>query len=347
MKVIVFAAACALGVTGCATVPPVEYRYHPTKAETTISLTRTVRCNIATDEVTFKDVTSVTTAYRADRGNSFSVNIKDLEGTFGGFADSSFEMIFYDDGRLKGINQTTTGQGEAAIKSAVSVLSMVLPGFGIFANADDKARASHARCLKFALRVDGTSPTIVYSMKFDPAVQAGRTFPLPVSSASKGLAETLQSPEVFVQLGPIERDARGVFFENKGYVGPIVKLPIQRTGNVAITITQEGGGKPIFEDSVVTPEIVDVRNPYYLPIPKSALFGKQSFAITFAESGAISSAAYGKTTGGAAAINSAGTLGTSTTSAAAARAAALKAESDLIVQENRLIKCQQAPATCQ
>jgi hypothetical protein len=57
------------------------------------------------------------------------ISIRRFEGTFASFADSDANFTFSDDGRLKSINQTTTGQGETIIKSLVS-LGTTVAGFG-------------------------------------------------------------------------------------------------------------------------------------------------------------------------------------------------------------------------
>ena len=61
----------------------------------------------------------VTTAYAADYAQApYQLTISDLDSPF---ADTDFGFNLYDDGRLKGINATTTGQAEAGAKAAVSL----------------------------------------------------------------------------------------------------------------------------------------------------------------------------------------------------------------------------------
>jgi hypothetical protein len=64
------------------------------------------------------------------------VSIRRIEGTFGSFADSDANFQFYDDGRLKSINQSTTGQGETIIKSVVS-LGTTVAGAGFFSELSE------------------------------------------------------------------------------------------------------------------------------------------------------------------------------------------------------------------
>jgi hypothetical protein len=79
-------------------------------------------------------------------------------------------------------------------------------------------------------------------------------------------------------------------------------LTLTRTENVTFNI--EAGGKTIYSASVVVPGT----STYQLPVPGAAFFGKQSFALTLTDAGAISSIDYGKETGAAAPFNVAGSI---------------------------------------
>ena len=68
------------------------------------------------------------TSYSADRSvEPVSIRIKSIEGGLALFTDSDMGLTFYDDGRLKGVNQSTTGQGEAIIKAAASIAATIAP----------------------------------------------------------------------------------------------------------------------------------------------------------------------------------------------------------------------------
>jgi hypothetical protein len=90
------------------------------------------------------------------------------------------------------------------------------------------------------------------------------------------------------------------------------------------------------------------RETYQLPIPKAALFGVQKFSLSLSEAGAITAVNYGKNTGAAGAANAGASIATALTpESTAARAADLKAQADLIAQQQRLHRCQTNPAACQ
>jgi hypothetical protein len=100
-------------LVGCATIPNVTLNYHPAMWNTVVTVTQTVGCTTHNKRLVVLNTPSVTTTY-------FS-NVK-LEG---GFNDSDFNIAFTDDGRLKSINQSTTGQGETIVKSAVAVAAAI------------------------------------------------------------------------------------------------------------------------------------------------------------------------------------------------------------------------------
>ena len=82
---------------------------------------------------------------------------------------------------------------------------------------------------------------------------------------------------------------------------------------------------------------------YTLPIPRAALFGKQVFAASFNEAGALTSLGYNKDSEPASLLSTlqAGAEAVQTTSAE--QAAELKTEADVIAAQQRLIGCRTDP----
>jgi hypothetical protein len=77
------------------------------------------------------------------------------------------------------------------------------------------------------------------------------------------------------------------------------------------------------------------------------LNGLEDRSVSVGESGALLSVRYGQDVGTAAMIGSAGAIGTAIRGDTAAVAAAeVKAEADLIAQQQRLALCQAKPAEC-
>src|SRR5262245_12306405 len=125
------AVVCLAGsLVACASIPDVEYNYYLSKMNGVATVTQTVACAPDMQSLVIVNTPSFVPTYSADldRG-TYKITIRDIEGTFRGFADSSANFGFYDDGRLKSVNQSSTGQGEAAIKSTVSLGTTVVKAF--------------------------------------------------------------------------------------------------------------------------------------------------------------------------------------------------------------------------
>lgn len=120
----VIAAVCSSLVllTSCAVIPDVEYTYYPSKMRGVATVTETVTCDSDSSNIVISSSAGFVPTYAADvQAGLRSVAIRRFEGTYASFADSEANFTFYDDGRLKSINQNTTGQGETIIKSLVSL----------------------------------------------------------------------------------------------------------------------------------------------------------------------------------------------------------------------------------
>jgi hypothetical protein len=120
------ASACMLGLSlaACSTIPDVEYSYYVSKMNGVATAVQSVTCTPDLQSIIVVNTATFVPSYSADRKRGlFKVRIRAIEGAFGSFADSDANFGFFDDGRLKSINQSTTGQGETIIKSAVSLSS--------------------------------------------------------------------------------------------------------------------------------------------------------------------------------------------------------------------------------
>lgn len=85
--------------------------------------------------------------------------------------------------------------------------------------------------------------------------------------------------------------------------------------------------------------VAQVGRPYNLPMPKALVFGKLAFGVSFAESGALTSVQYTSNTGLGQALNVTSAAVTAAQGETAAKAAALKAEADVIAEQQRLARC--------
>jgi hypothetical protein len=319
-------------LVGCASIPDVTYTYYPAKWSTIVSVTQTVGCNAAKTEVVVLNTPSVTTAYSSNLDKPFKIRIKDLESLS---ADIEMTMGFTDDGRLKSINQNTTGQGEAIIKSAVSLATAV----GAMAILKTTKVEKIPECSEIDSWGGNKPVTLVYRVTIE-SDKLEKTIPLDAAPESKRLYEILEKilPKLEVDLVEAHDMKSGPSYG--GDSRDVVFLALQKAGFLDISIRSSHDPKPIGRARIVIPK----DDTYELPIPKAALFGKQTFSVVLNEAGAVTSVGYGKNVGVAGALNALGAIaGTQT---ATTEAADLKAQADLIAQQQRLVQCQTKPDQC-
>ena len=325
--------------SGCATVPDVKFSYYPVKWNAVAKVTQTIGCSKDKTSLATANEPSVTTSYSSDLDKPpFSINIKKLDGFY---ADSDFTMTYTDDGRLKSINQSTTGQGETIVKAAVT-LATTIATMGLV-----RKRVKHPdkvldECTVIEAWAGAGKPvTLVYETAIT-LEKLGTTIEMEPAPSSKHLYESFKNKlsKPTVDAGKIVDSASGPRYEGSSNEVPdnMVSLKLQKAGYVDLNFSVYS--EPIGSARIVIPG----NETYSLPIPKAALFGKQTFSLILSEAGAVTSVGYGKTAGTAGALNAAGSVaGFDPT---AAKAAALKAQSDLIVQQQRLILCETKPDEC-
>lgn len=335
-------------LASCSTIPDVQYNYYFAKSETSVSVAQTLSCDASkTNVIVVTTAAAPTMAYSADTSSVHVVNIRDIEGDFHTFVDSDATFGFYDDGRLKSINQNTVGQGEAVIKSAVSLATTAFPLAGLRA-----AAAPETDACKLIDKWGGGSADKVatvnlsYSSQFDITRVLGKSFQIPPAAASRQLYDLLvvakaKLPTIEVSIGraqPIV--SRASFRPTPGLASAAVPLELQNTADIQINI--QSAHRPIWKGTVTAP----MPGEYILPVPRAALFGKQNFSITLSEAGVVQSIDYGKFSGAAGALNAAQAVAGAGQQITSNEAADVKAKADLIAQTQRLTRCQTNPATC-
>jgi hypothetical protein len=334
MRILSAVALVVCLVGGCSSLPDVQYSYYFTKARLSVTVTQTLDCSADKKRLVVLHTPVVTPTYFADvaRGPRY-IRIKDVEGAFAPFADSNMSFGFYDDGRLKTINQSTTGQGEAVIKSVVAIATAL---GGAAAQVSDKPLDV---CDKLQNWAKDKPVTLTYTGAFDPGENLKSTLPLRPAKGSEDVYANLESdlPVLGIQFGPA--NASGSRVVNNIETAEYVPLTLQSTSNVEVNITASGAS--IWTASIPVP----LADTYELPILKSAFFGKQSFSLSLSEAGAITSIEYAKNTGTTGALSAVSSITAAETPAA--KAAELEAQADLIAQQQRLARCQTDPATCE
>jgi hypothetical protein len=125
---------------GCGTTPKGTITYYFPKAETQFVITQTLSCNAAGDALHEVVTVTPTTVYSSDLlvpVGKFTPS--SLDGTL---SDTDVGFTFTDDGRLSGMNSTTTGQGGTVIKDILGVVKAA----GVFAAAATHPYDAPAAC---------------------------------------------------------------------------------------------------------------------------------------------------------------------------------------------------------
>lgn len=327
-------------LAGCSTIPDAQVSYYQTKTQITIKVTRSVLCDQENlPHVANTVIPSVT--HSADLMNARSLRLTGLRSAF---TDSDVKIEFYEDGRLKTINATQTGQGEVILKAATT-LSSTLTAFV----ADSKIPAFPNECA-FVKKIGGDKPlTLTYEGTVNPS-KTGRQDIEP-DAASAAYADKLKSAisgicvvvkDAIVPEQPVQYKA------NDGDVLIVARQPAQL--NVEVGTQMSGNGCSTEASAALWRgriPIAQLGKEYQLPLPSSVAFGKLTLGAAFAESGAITSVQYVSNSGVTSALGATNSLATiAQGEATSATATRLKAEADLIAQQQRLLQCQADPKSC-
>jgi hypothetical protein len=329
------AAAAILACAGCAQLPDATIHYYLARTTVTFKAVRTVACTAQGKLVSATTVTP-TVSHRADRSETLAIPLAHLKAVF---ADGDIKVDLYEDGRLKGVNATATGQAEPILKAAMTIAETVaaVPQGAV----PDKESA----CDRVRAAGDGKSRTFTYEGEIDVSVASGPQ-PLRPDPDAEELLDAIGGvcasvAEVMPPAGAFD------YARRPGDVVIRVRPPgvarvVVRTGNLTSRCQAE---PPVWKGDIATAQL-GKGHEFALPMPAPPLFGKQVFAATFQESGALSSVQYSSTSGTGSALETLGAAASGVTSAAAARTAQLKAESDVIEQQERLVRCRADPSSC-
>ena len=324
----------------CATTPDVTVGYYLPRAEAKVQVIQSADCDASKTQVFVANTVTLTTVISSDRTSPRrSVSLKALDGAFAN-TDAAFK--FTEDGRLQSVNASSTGKGEDVIKSGFTLAATVarVTELHLTAPVDPCEVIAKAGGSKPVTLTYGLEKPIVFADEF------GKEFELRPDPQSMALHQALKAslPRLTLHLGPPQPIAPAATYAAHD-AGAVVPLTLNHTGTVQLSLvaTQDGQATTVWTASPVFP----LKSTYDLPIPKAALFGKETFSLTLGDSGAINSVGYGKETGVASALNAANTVAAAGEGETAAqRAADLKAQVDLIAQQQKLVRCTANPAAC-
>lgn len=322
-------------LAGCATLPDVKYSYYPAKSKTFVSVTQVFDCNVKKKVVVYYSPAPVVeTKYSSNRDHPpYTIETKALRSKF---SDTDIGLGWFDDGRLKSVNVSTTGQGEAIIKAAVTALTAI-----------GGAPESETDCGVIPELAAGKPIVVNYQIDLDYPPASGVSFPssreIPPIKSSEAMRRSLRDalrdkfPKLSVRLK--EPTALEPLIDAKSTETDLI-LTLNRQGKQELEVYAEA--ERIWAGAAVVP----LSSTYGLPIPRSKAFGKQVFSVTLNESGGITAQGYGRAVGTASALNALSTAYGTVDPSDAAIAAAAKNEADVIAQTNRLAACRKDPAAC-
>jgi hypothetical protein len=351
-------ALAAMVMAGCSTIPDVTVSYYYPKAHTQLQVTLTLACSKdGTQVVPVLSFAAPANSYLTDRSAAGKVRLKDLGGAL---SDADIAVALSDDGRLKSINATSTGQAGAFVKDAIALAAAVLP-----AGVTPKAPPSDIKeiCKELA-KIGGEKATVTlaYVAALDFAGVAEQPIParkFVIDPASAALEKKLAAAghksafSVSGVVGPALQSAKYGSKDSTDCAAESVKaddgvlIPLNKwsVASLKITGTDVSGA----HDTLLwtTDIAIPLATCYHLPIPKAPLFGKQNFVLQLSDFGSVQKIEYGNNSGAADATDTATTIAKalkgSTTSD---QTAALKAQADLIAAQTRLAQCVADPTTC-
>jgi hypothetical protein len=338
------AAAFVLACGGCATLPQGTVTYYLAKTSVSVKVTRTVGCD-ANDQVIVANTVSSSTVHEADPHATHHLQLAKLRSVF---ADTDVKIDLTDDGRVKTLNGTLTGHGDEILNKVISIAGTVaVRGLGF-------RSAKAADACQYIRGTAGTDKvlTLTYEAPIDLQAASTHAQVLPPQMSSdvydKRLLPALGKVCAYVTAvrtphAPVAHTDRDAVILHARQPG-IVEITIKAGHNIADGEDKAACGKEIATMTVVAAQKgVD----YEIPLPKAPAFGKQVVAITFAESGALSSLQYATTSGTSSALGSLDSALTAASSLNSRRAEALNAEANLIAAQQRLVRCQADPSACQ
>jgi len=335
-------AICALGC-GCATNPNASIHYYFATTDVKVRVLRTVTCN-EQDHLIVSNAATVTPEHHADTKHQQKFNIAKLDSVF---SNTDIAFDFYDDGRLKSINTTNTGQGEAIVRSVVALAAGIL--LLDQQTFPEKCDFINGYTMKDGKKVREKSLTLAFE---------GLVTPKDKKTGVPTLIEIVpENAPQFNKLHDVLGDVSAIIQSIGKPLPPIslndsnsakeshdgdLHLDIRPPSSVSIKIM--AGPDKVWDGDVEVGQFGEV---FAVPIPKAAIFGQQGFILALTEAGSISKIGYGKETGVAQVLTSGSVISEKfREKTTAEKAAEVKAEADLIAQQQRLVRCQADPKTC-
>jgi len=304
-------------LVGCAGLPDnVELGYYLAQSSFELTVTQTASCT-SNGLPILASAANVTSKSFKDPRSFHTLNISNLDGSF---SNGDVTMEFYNDGRLKGINSTSKGQGSEIIKGEMSITQslfsiMLDPSLTTTELAEKEATEEEKKeAEKEAIKRACDTKKTIGKQKHLTIIQKAQ---IKFNNGSRTGGVTLKreglSDEVFSKVTPIfgmppvydfsTTQQNSVCGFACGKPSNDVELLELRFGAIValnVNFGDKHSGKQEF-----TLNVPQLGEPYWVPIPKARMFGSNRFELALNEGGQVTKIKYGKDSGTAAAFGSA------------------------------------------
>lgn len=331
-----------LYLIGCASMPDAKVQYYLPKSSADITVNQTVSC-IDTSNPVVETTVGFEEKYFANLNQTKSINFSDLD-TF--YSTGSAEISFSKDGRLESFNSTST----SAVSDIVTTTISFLDAFGVLGNIQpaDQVQSACEKINQVAGQNNGKQLPLSITLKSNIQFLEERKFkssPFRITGYPQSFYDKIV-PAVgtlsYVIDVSVPTPAKPVNAPNKGDRAIILVEPLVIPVKVILTSSVNRESTEYYA-KISVPQW---GTEYSIPVPKPPIFGSNTLNLNLHPSGKIKTLKYGTT-------NGAKDLGTTINSISevlaetdAEKAAALKAEADVLAQQQRLLKCKTIPEEC-
>ncbi|WP_319547794.1 hypothetical protein [Desulfogranum marinum] len=342
-KFLLLLATATLPLTGCSSLPHATIGYYLPKSQADITVIRTVSCDANQNPIIANAVIPSVTHAASDNKDDFV--LIDLSKVRGAFSDSDVKFDFYDDGRLQSFNSINTGQGEAILKTTISIGAAAIA----LESPETDIESPFIKECKF-IKDTGKGDPLTIKYHGSLSLNNNSLQAITPDHSSTFYESNLRNilGKLFGQIGRVPSSANiPVLYEKKDHDAV---LKARHPGIVNIGVLVKNSMSPATDSKIWKGDIhvSQFGTLYDIPIPKPALFGKTTLATTFSESGALTSIQYAGESGTSQALSvSDALLAEFEKETTAEEANQVKAEADLIAQQQRLVKCKANPEKCE
>ncbi len=382
----VLSSLLSLATAACAAVPDVTAQYYLPKGHADFVVIKTVGCGEAKPQSprrlhSIANVTA-TVGYSADLSEPHQLAFARGGGVF---SDEGMTIELHDDGRLAGINSSSTGRGAEIIQGVAALLPFALVSGGLAPPEEPKPESIEEACKAIdAAAGEGKTVSVTYRLReeFNPQSvgssspankRVGKARLIPVSSdgSNIGLLIARHMPAICVRYENGRAIRPPAIWKGSStghsltlrqlvkYDAVIFEHTTNKYGNASDPTCQSDNPKP---EGIMWSGILSVPLPrvsgeiffadmgatgsYQIPIPDSAPFGHTEMTLSLSESGAVSKLQYGNKSGAVEALTSARSLIDAMQTSPAERLLQYRTEADIIEQHQRLIRCRTDPKKC-